>query len=284
MRLKVILSFLAVQLVSFLLWQGVHAINKTPQTAEQTPIIVTPDKDYALSHESAKSPSQPFNSISFSARDNSSESIDPEKKKEILSVLEKLPQNQISDLKNIVLDYDPDAWRGKGGKSIIIIRAVNMDDEEFFGVMIHEIGHNVDLGYLKENSQKKASEFTDTAVGGTTVPIYESDLSVNFYRISWSDTKTRKKDAGNQDFVSGYAMSDPFEDFAETYAYYILHNKDFLSRAQESDKLMEKYNFMKNTVFKGRVYDTGETISGKLAKQPWDVTVLSYSLSDFLQS
>jgi len=273
MRLKVILSFLAIQIVSFALWQGVHAWNKPK------PIIVTPSD--VLAHESAKTPEQPFSTVRFSARseDKKAGELSSDKKIEILSVLEKLPKEQISTLKNIILDYNPKAHRGLGGKGIIIVRAVDMESEEFYGVMVHEVGHNVDLGYLSESSKAKASEFSDNKK-----PIYETDPSLPFYRICWDNEKTRKKSAANQDFVSGYAMSDPFEDFAESYVYFVLHNKDFKSKTQNSEKLLAKYNYMKNTVFGGKEFSTGEYLTENLTRQPWDITVLPYSLTSFLAS
>jgi len=273
MRLKVILSFLAIQFVSFALWQGVHAWGK-PQ-----PIIATPLE--IIEHKSAKTPEQPFPNVRFSARseDKKTGELSPDKKIEILSVLEKLPKEQVMTLKNIILDYNPNAHRGLGGKGIIIIRAVDMETEEFYGVMVHELGHNVDLGYLGESSKNKISEFKDNKK-----PIYETDPSLDFYKISWGNEKTRKKSAANQDFVSGYAMSDPFEDFAESYVYFVLHNKDFKSKTQNSDNLLAKYNYMKNTVFSGKEFDTGEYLTENLTRQPWDITILPYNLTSFLAS
>ncbi len=114
--------------------------------------------------------------------------------------------------------------------------------------------------------------------------MYESDPSLDFYRISWSNEKTRGKEAVNFDFVSGYAMTDPFEDFAESYVYYVLHNADFKAKAQTSDALYQKYVFMKNTVFKGYEFATGEYKPEELNRRPWDITVLSYDLAGFLNS
>ncbi len=269
--------FLAVQFISFALWQGVQAWNKSDlkpvSSIEESvdPIVV----DNMLIEQN-------FSHVRFAARsekENGYRVLDPEKKREVLSVLNKLPAKHIRTLKNVVLDYDPDAHRGLGGKSIIILRAVNMEAEEFFGVMIHEIGHNVDLGHLSEVSKQEISEFKDGRK-----PIYASDPSLDFYRISWQNDKNRKINTSNLDFVSGYAMTDPFEDFAEAYIYYILHNKDFKSKAQTSEQLLQKYQFMKNEVFGGQEFDTGEYLINKLNNRPWDITVLSYDLDNFLSS
>ena len=268
MILKVLSMFLAVQFVSFAIWQGF--VDRDPGTKiEQVSTEVV--------HEAAQSS---LAHVRFSAKtkDENFRQVSPAKKQEIISVLEKLPLNHTSSLKNLVLDYDSKAHRGLGGRSIIILRAVNIDPQEFTAVMVHEIGHNVDLGYLNELDKTKRSEFMDGKK-----PVYEGDPSLDFYRISWEDDKTRKKTASNLDFVSGYAMTDPFEDFAETYVYYILHNKDFKSKTQTSEQLLKKYQFMKN-IFRGKEFDTGEYLTDRLNNRPWDITVLSYDLNGFLSN
>ncbi len=276
---KIISLFLALQIASFGLWYGVKALEN--QTAPE-PVFVS--KDDALNHEAAKTaeaPKQPFSHMSFAARNEERQYslLNSEKKKEIASVLAKLPPEHLSTLKNLVLDYNPKAHRGLGGKSLIILRAVDMDETEFYGVLIHEIGHSVDLGHLNETEKKKISEFDDGKK-----PVYETDPSLDFYRISWTDEKTRKRDVSNMDFVSGYALSDPFEDFAECYVYYVLHNKEFKSKTQTSAKLLQKYNFFKEKVFDGKEFDTGTYLTEGLKSRPWDITVLSYDLNNFLNS
>lgn len=277
MILKVLSMFLAVQFVSFAIWQGAQAWDKNdlkPVSAVEEsadPIVINNKVIYKpdLSH------------VRFAAKTENAKPrvMDEDRKKEVISILQKLPAKHTRTLKNVVLDYDPNAHRGLGGKSIIILRAVNMEPEEFFGVMIHEIGHNVDLGYLSEINKKEQSEFNDGKK-----PVYESDPSLGFYRISWENDKMRKKTVSNLDFVSGYAMTDPFEDFAEAYIYYVLHNKDFKSKTQTSDHLFQKYQFMKNEIFDGHEFDTGEYLTSKLNNRPWDITVLSYDLDNFLNS
>ncbi|MDR3150241.1 MAG: hypothetical protein LBU14_01055 [Candidatus Peribacteria bacterium] len=45
-------------------------------------------------------------------------------------------------------------------------------------------------------------------------------------------------------------MTNQYEDFAETYTYYILHNSDFLEKSTKSSILKQKYNFFKTYIFK----------------------------------
>lgn len=278
MRLKVFSLFLAIQFCSFALWQGTKAWE---QKQEQKPIIVQVEDQLAMpnaspSHEAAK-PS--LNKIRFSEKIDSDTYMPlvSDQKNELMEVIGKLPAEHTSTLKNLILDLDPEANRGLGGRSVIILRGVNMDASEMAAVLIHEIGHNVDLGYLAEKDKSEASQFND---GKNR--IYEGDPSLEFYRLSWENERARKRTASNFDFVSGYAMSDPFEDFAESYVYYVLHNADFKAKTQTSDVMLAKYRFMKDVVFQGKEYATGAYKSEDLNRRPWDITVLSYNLDSFL--
>jgi len=275
---KVISLFLATQAVSLTLWYGVHAWEDKTTEPTVEPIIVTAEKSI-IQDDLKNAPTRTFNHLKFAARDKKRKyfSLDRNRKNEITSVLAKLPPEHISTVRNLILDYNPKAHRGLGGKSLIILRAIDMDKEELFGVLIHEIGHSTDLGYLKEVKRNKISEFKDNKK-----PIYTTDPSLKFYRISWKNEKTLKKDSDNLDFVSGYGLSDPFEDFAECYVYYVLHNKDFKSKTQTSQQLLKKYNFMKEVVFDGQEFDTGNYLTKGLKKRPWDITVIPYNLDNFI--
>ena len=280
MRLKVLSLFLAVQFASFALWQGVHAWE---QKKEPKPVVIASESALSVpalsdSHEAAK-PKLSKIRFSESSDGKNYQPLGSDRKEELIEVISKLPSEHASTLRNLVLDNNPKAGRGLGGRSLIILRGVNMEAGEMAAVLIHEIGHNVDLGFLVEKNTVTPSEFKD----GRSL-VYEGDLSLDFYRISWTNENTRNKTAGNFDFVSGYAMTDPFEDFAESYVYYVLHNQDFKSKAQTSDALYQKYEYMKNMVFKGRVFATGETNPDDLNRRPWDITVLNYDLNSFLNS
>lgn len=276
MHLKVLSLFLVIQLISFFVWQGANGYKETElkpvsrtMPATQTIVVDSAKEQYDLSH------------VRFAAKteEKGYQLMDEEKRGELVTVLTKLPADHIGSLRNLILDYDPETNRGLGGRHIIILRAVNMAPEERIGVLVHEIGHVVDLGKMKEVENTKQSEFTDGKK-----PVYESDPSLEFYRISWENDQKRKKSASNLDFVSGYALTDPFEDFAESYVYYVLHNKDFKSKTQTSEMLYQKYQFMKEKVFNGLEFNTGNYLTEGLNLRPWDITVLSYDLANFLNS
>jgi len=267
MRLKIFTLFVAIQVFSFGIWS-------TLNTAEASSVTAVEVSERAYVHPSPTD----LSSLHFQARNMEEKShfLNSIKQNQIETVLKKLPAEHVASVKNIILDYNVQAHRGLGGNSMIILRAVNMSTEELVGVLIHEMAHNVDYAYLEYETREKVSVFKDGSL-----PLYESDPSLDFYRISWESNENLTKTATNMDFVSGYAMSDPFEDFAETYTYYILHNNDFKVLASSNEALYAKYLFMKNQVFNGFKFDTGDGTVNKL-KRPWDVTVLSYDIAQFL--
>lgn len=319
MRFKLLSIFLALQIVSFSVWTTVFSEDSTLTPAEtlsgqefapvhpsvelasaailesadqvpswigeissvtslQTP-EVTPMVEQAPILEPTE-PVEPGYLPHFSAQNAIGEVAltQPIQEDQIARAFQKLPQDQVKSLQSLIFDYDPHAHRGLGGGGMIIIRAVDMTSEEFVAVLIHELGHNVDYGFLKPQEEVSKTSFADG-----DMPLYETDPSVDFYRLSWTSNTTKKEGITDADFVSGYAASDPFEDFSETYAYYILHNKEFQALTASSEVLLAKYNFMKDMVFKGQVFETGTTQTD-LTTRPWDITVLPYDLSTFLDN
>lgn len=266
MRLRILILFVAIQICSFALYQALNGDIWVPGAAASS-----------TTHLAAASP---FSHLHFSSMngDNLALARSEERlKKEIVRTLKKLPKTHAQAVKNIILDFDPEAHRGLGGKEMIILRA-SMDQAEFTSVLIHELGHNVDLIALTAPKAERISAFRD----GKTL-IYMGDPSLDFYRISWENEDTLKRTAGNLDFVSGYAMQDSFEDFAETYIYYVLHNQEFKAKVSSSAALYAKYRFMKYRVFGNQEFNTGNVLAADPLARPWDVTVIPYNLSTFLK-
>lgn len=195
----------------------------------------------------------------------------------VYRALLKLPPGHRNQLKELTLFYTNDGRRGLGGSNSITLRCLNVDDSELVAVFLHEIGHLVDATYLTGQSIA-TSGFSDF---GTPVPA--DDPSARFFQISWQNEFTKKPYATELDFVSGYAESDPFEDFAETYAYFRLHGAEFRRLTETSTELRKKYDFMKREVFGGKEFGD---YKGNSDLNQWerfyDVTVLSYSLNLFL--
>ncbi|MFH1012565.1 MAG: putative zinc-binding metallopeptidase [Candidatus Peregrinibacteria bacterium] len=264
MRIKILAFFVAIQLVSFGLWQTLHGEKMTEtQPASET------------THAAAMAP---FSYVHFSARNRSDSSLanlQEGLETRIFEVFGRLPESHVRSVENVILDYDPQAHRGLGGRQIVILRA-DMEPRELVGVLVHELAHNVDLIALESSQTQRASGFKDGDQA-----IFIGDPSVDFYRISWETEIVRKRTASNLDFVSGYAMTDAFEDFAETYAYYVLHGNEFKAKVATSPALYAKWRFMKYHVFDGIEFDTGDGVVNAESR-PWDVTVLPYDLMAFL--
>ncbi len=214
----------------------------------------------------------------FSAQNTTSETevLDPIRQNQIEEALSVLPLEHAQSTQSITLDYSPQAHRGLAGGGLMYLRAVNISTEEFVSVMVHEMGHNVDSVYLDSELKTNPSGFVDGSQ-----PVYTDDLSVEFYQISWASNTVQKSSATQSDFVSGYAMSDPFEDFSEHYNAYILNGPAFREAATSSMALQEKYDFMKTHVFDGQEFYSGG-LGVDLSVYHWDMTKLAYDYEEFM--
>ncbi|MFA6550186.1 MAG: hypothetical protein WCT36_02410 [Candidatus Gracilibacteria bacterium] len=174
---------------------------------------------YELSHEVAET--QKGSAYSQNLTIVSDANLD-ECKNLVQNTLNSLPQNQSSALKKISLIGSKMDRRGYGGYGEISLQCSDLPDSEIIGVFTHEIGHVVD------------------------------DSSNNvFYKINWIDSSRKLRGSNKMDFVTGYAMTDAFEDFAESYTMYILHGNSFRNMADGNEKIKEKYYFMKDDIFNG---------------------------------
>jgi hypothetical protein len=72
-------------------------------------------------------------------------------------------------------------------------------------------------------------------------------------------------------FISWYAASNQYEDFAETFAFYVFHNREFLRRTQSEPALKEKYDFLQQNVFWDLFFDTSYE-KNTIPTSFWDVT------------
>jgi len=158
-------------------------------------------------------------------------------------------------------------WDTRGrmkSKNIHMYGILERSDEEFLSVLIHEFAHYHDIYTFSR------SPFWDTSQG--------------FYDISWQSVTTINAGLDIQDFVSGYAMTNQYEDFAETYTYYIFHNEDFLKKALDSEVLAKKYVFMKDVVFQNDMFLQEDFSPGNEVKDYyWDITKLPVDVKNFLQ-
>ena len=139
-----------------------------------------------------------------------------------------------------------------------------MSDEEFLSVLIHEFAHYIDIYTFPKSS------FWDE--------------SQRFYDISWESPTVMQVWLNPKDFVSWYAMTNQYEDFAESYVYYVLHNRDFLEKVWQSDILAKKYDYFQRYIFtKNLFYKEDFSLEDEVRPYYWDITKLGVDVKKFLQ-
>jgi hypothetical protein len=130
--------------------------------------------------------------------------------------------------------------RGRGGSQTIQINTKSMQQrQEFKEIFTHELGHIMDLGILVWSGNTLDTTFTLNGKPQFTT----TDISLQFYSISRLDSSTRSSDAGYTDFVGWYAMTSPYEDFAESWNMFLRHNTVFKAMSKDSEQLTTKYRF-----------------------------------------
>lgn len=197
----------------------------------------------------------------------------------VAKTFEILPKDQVAAVHDLTLSFDPEARRGLAGGNTLILRCTGMEKEELVAVLLHEIGHITDTGFLQSPTLSSA-EKTSFDDRGTFV--YTDDPSADFYSISWEDN--RSFTSPETGFISGYAMTSPFEDFADTYMAYILHGPLFRFYAARDTDLKVKYEFMKETVFDGVEFDFEEEKLPRIREanvRVYDITLKDFSLESF---
>ncbi len=183
----------------------------------------------------------------------------------------------VDAIKNFYVVYTDQSSRGQAGKSTIILLGTvdaaetDASADEFRALVLHEFAHVTSLsGCLDARDVPGESAFHDGAS-----PIAASQRAVEFYEISWVDDHTQRIGSTDADFVSGYAASEPIEDFAETFAYYLTQPEAMRVRAQENASIARKLAWMEQNVFKGGlILAQGE--AGWSGVVPWDATRLPY--------
>jgi hypothetical protein len=145
----------------------------------------------------------------------------------------------------------------------------SVPDHEFMALLVHECGHVIH-GNLGGTQASGESAFHD----GNQI-FYADSPAAAFFSISWQNEHVMRRSAANNDFVSGYAKSDPFEDFAETFAAYVLHRDMLVTRAATNAAIAAKLAWM-DTMFPGASAIAKTQFSWK-GSIPWDITKLPYA-------
>jgi len=153
--------------------------------------------------------------------------------------------------------------RGQMSNESVTLSGRIKTNSEMAKVLVHELGHMIDIYFLKQRGRT-------------------ADPSKKFYAISWSEPTVIRAGTSAKSFVSGYAATNQYEDFAEAFTMYVFHNDAFAERAKNIPALQEKYDFFRNTVFGNHFFNTSyeqDVVPSSL----WDVTKIVIK-SDALRS
>jgi hypothetical protein len=85
------------------------------------------------------------------------------------------------------------------------------------------------------------------------------------------------------DFVSGYGMTNQYEDFAESYLYYVLHNEDFIYKTLDNPSLARKYNYIREYIFPKNQFLQEDFSAQGVSDYYWDITKQEVDVKKFLQ-
>ncbi len=195
----------------------------------------------------------------------------------VYEALTRLPQEHVEGLEDLALSFSGEGRRAYATSDYINLRCDSMEDQELTAVFIHEMGHIADGSYLIGNKSSGKSGFVDLGKD-----VYIDDPSLEFYEISWEDDKNWQEDTEKNDFCSAYGSSDPYEDFAECYLYYVLHREEFLVRSRQNPEIRKKYFFMRDQVFDKKMYSLDNSVDYFDVKQEYDATKLAYDYKAFL--
>ncbi len=174
-------------------------------------------------------------------------------------------------VKQLRINNLPDV-RGRAWFTTVEINLPSIQSrQEFFEVMTHELCHVIDLSIIQWSSPQIDSRFDHF---GNDV-FKTDDPSLIFYQISRSGSDIRRPDSRLRNFVSEYAMSDVYEDFAESCNLYLNHNQTFDIMSQQSSTLRSKFLFMKK-IFGNQFIWSGNTSINKIkanpSRRPFDTT------------
>ena len=205
-----------------------------------------------------------FAEPNFSLESNSRTETTIQREKMITSFL----NSRFSDFSytslRIVLDKNLKEPRGRMQGKTLTLSSQIVRDSEFFKLFLHEFAHFLDIFIL--------------------APSNGQDVSSLFYDISWSRPMVKKAWEKQISFVSGYAATNQYEDFAESFVMYVFHNQTFQDRALRDESLRKKYLFFAEYVFGDGEFVWTDFSIGKVPTYLWDTTKVPTSLQKYLYS
>lgn len=190
----------------------------------------------------------------------------------IVNKLSEYGYNTLNTLRSITVNNYTRTRRWYANARIIVLNTRQIaNNKEFLQVLVHEMWHVVDLGVVRGTSPQINPDYTEFGKAKFAV----DDQSLAFYAISWANENTLRSRMTSEDFVSGYGMSNPFEDFAECHNMYLYHRDVFAYMASSSRVLQQKYDYfdrMYQTQKLSANFNPTDLTTLDVGFRPWDTT------------
>lgn len=190
----------------------------------------------------------------------------------VINKLEEFGYDPLASLRSLTINNYTKNKRWYANAKIMVINTYQIASyKEFLQVLAHEMWHVVDLGVVRGTSPQINPDYTEFGKAKFAV----DDQSLAFYAISWANENTLRSRMTSEDFVSGYGMSNPFEDFAECHNMYLYHRDVFEYMATSSKVLQEKYAYfdrMYQTQKLSANFNPTDLTTLDVGFRPWDST------------
>lgn len=139
------------------------------------------------------------------------------------------------------------------------------DDFNLSIFVLHEYAHYIDSKLYSKEKEETSKGIINTE--GFTEISYDTSVNCN-PNSSWRFFRIKNPSNNRNEFITDYAQGwtantgdenckSSVEDFAESFAMYIVQGNTFRKLAETKPVIAQKYNWLKNNVFSGKEYFTG---------------------------
>lgn len=173
-----------------------------------------------------------------------------------------------NSLHTITINNQSGKSRWYSSHSSIIINYGTMATQEFREVLTHELAHIIDLGIKTGINSEYDTKFTEF-----WEKVFKTDdPSLSYYTLSRDSEQKKHIWSKKEDFCSIYAMSNPFEDWAECVQLYINHYDYFSHIQQDNVVLHKKFNIIAWYMKEPMIWWSLSIKTYNLWERYWDTT------------
>ena len=171
-----------------------------------------------------------------------------------------------------------------------------LDDFDTMNTKIHEYAHYLDRNLYSRNQSTSQGVIDTTGFYSISFDLSNSGPSTFGKAYALKNPSNYKNE-----LVSSYARGwggvqtdgvtrfSPYEDFAESFAMYVVQGKVFRKLSETNTILSQKYNWLKQNVFNGQEYQSGDiagiaTIKARPTGSFDEIATGAFNIRDYTQS